>query len=217
MNDSTLVLLQVIVERIIQPVRASRSCKRNMREELLAHLIAVFEEEAAKLGDERLALERTEQRFGNSDELTGQLQESITTTGRVGWIVDSLLCHLTRGVNVNHNRLYNAICFALVLYTLSGVALLVVLMAMPPDARPPMQVPDWSLPFLAVINGVYLVAMSVTLLFRLARPTFGKRLTKAMNLLLLIAPPFGTLLGIYGFWKVDRNVELKSVSTGSAA
>jgi hypothetical protein len=211
MNDSTLVQLQAIVERAIKPVRASRSCKRNMREELLAHLIAVFEEEAARLGDERLALEKTEQRFGSSDELTNQLQESITPTGRLGWIVDHVWCRLTGGMIVNRNRLYNAICILLLLYTLIGVALLAAVMALPPDIRPPMQVPHWSLPYLAFINGFYLIAMSATLLFRLVRPPVGKRLTRAMNLLLLIAPPFGTALGIYGLWKVDRNVDLRSV------
>jgi hypothetical protein len=206
MNDSTLAQLQAIVERAIQPVRASQSFKRNMREELLAHLIAVFEEEAVRLGDEGLALERTRQRFGNCDELTNQLQESITPAGRLGWIMDRVWRRLTGSMIVNHNRLYNTICILLLLNTLFGMALLVALMGLPPEVRPPMQVPDWSLPCLAGINGFYLIALSVTLLVRLVRPPIGKRLTRAMNLLLLIAPPFGTALGIYGLWKVDRTV-----------
>jgi hypothetical protein len=213
MNDSTLAQLQALVERAVQPVRASRSRKQNMREELLAHLVAVFEEESATLGDERLALERTEQRFGASDELADQLQESITAAGRVAWVADRAWRRFTGGGLMNHNRLYNTICIILLLYTVIGVALLVALMGLPPDARPPMQVPDWSLPYLAVINGCYLVAVIVTLLFRLVRPPIGKRLTKAMNLLLLIAPPFGTALGIYGLWKVDRNVERNRVAS----
>jgi hypothetical protein len=48
-----------------------------MREELLAHVAAIFEEEAARLDDEQAALERTAQRFGNPAELTGQLQMSV--------------------------------------------------------------------------------------------------------------------------------------------
>jgi hypothetical protein len=47
-----------------------------MREELLAHVVGVFEEEA-KLADEQAALARTQERFGQAAELTGQLQESV--------------------------------------------------------------------------------------------------------------------------------------------
>ena len=45
MNESTLTQLQVIVERAVRPVQASISCKRKMREELLAHVSGAFEDE----------------------------------------------------------------------------------------------------------------------------------------------------------------------------
>jgi hypothetical protein len=77
MNKSTLTHLKVIVERAVRPVRASTSRKRKMREELLAHVVGVFAEESAKLGDERAAVERTALRFGNPAEVTSQLQESV--------------------------------------------------------------------------------------------------------------------------------------------
>jgi hypothetical protein len=77
MNESTLTQLKIIVERAVRPVRASTSCKRKMREELLAHVVGVFEEESVKLGDDRAALERTALRFGNPAEVTSQLQESV--------------------------------------------------------------------------------------------------------------------------------------------
>jgi hypothetical protein len=64
-NESTLTQLKIIVEREVRPIRASTSRKGKMREELLAHVVGVFEEESAKLGDERTALERTALRFGN--------------------------------------------------------------------------------------------------------------------------------------------------------
>ena len=47
MNESTLTQLKIIVERAVRPVRASTSRKRKMREELLAHVSGVFEEEFA--------------------------------------------------------------------------------------------------------------------------------------------------------------------------
>ena len=55
MNESTLTELKIIVERAVRPVRASTSRKRKMREELLAHVSGVFEEEEAKLGDGQAA------------------------------------------------------------------------------------------------------------------------------------------------------------------
>jgi len=80
MNESTQAQLRIIVERVVRPVRTSMSRKRKMQEELLAHVTAVFEEEAARLHDEQAALERTAQRFGNPTELTGQLQQSVPTS-----------------------------------------------------------------------------------------------------------------------------------------
>jgi hypothetical protein len=77
MSELTLTQLKILVERAVRPVRASTCIKRKMREELLAHVTAVFEEEVARLADEQAALDRTAQRFGNPAELTGQLQESV--------------------------------------------------------------------------------------------------------------------------------------------
>src|SRR5262249_13598660 len=76
MNDSTLTQLKIIIERAVRPVRASSARKRKMREELLAHVVGVFEAEA-RLGDEQAALARAQERSGQAAELTGQLQASV--------------------------------------------------------------------------------------------------------------------------------------------
>jgi hypothetical protein len=204
MNDSILKQLKIMVERIVQPIRASTAAKRTIQEELLAHVVEVFEEEVSRLADERAALTRTEQRFGNSSELTGQLQDSITISGYSAWIVDQMWLRLARYVMLNHNRVYNGAFMVLGLYILVGLGLLAALLQMPPGARPHMRLPGWSLAPLAVINLFYLAAMIVTLVCRMAHLPIGKSLTRVMNVLFLIAPPFGTVLGIYGLWKVDR-------------
>jgi hypothetical protein len=77
MNESTLMQLKILVERTVRPVRAGTSCKRRMREELLAHVSGVFEEEFSRPSDEQAALERVRQRFGDPSQLTGQLQASV--------------------------------------------------------------------------------------------------------------------------------------------
>ena len=77
MNDVILKELKIVVERAVRPVRATMTRKRRIREELLAHLTAIFEEEAARLGDEQAALERAAERFGDPAELTPELQQSV--------------------------------------------------------------------------------------------------------------------------------------------
>ena len=78
MNEVTLKELKIVVERAVRPVGATMARKRKMREELLAHLVSIFEEEAERLGDEQAALEQARQRFGDPGELTGQLQETVS-------------------------------------------------------------------------------------------------------------------------------------------
>ena len=83
MNESTLTQLKVIVERAVRPVRASITCKRKMREELLAHVSGAFEDELARVQDERAALERTRVRFGNPTEVMSELQDSVPVSDRL--------------------------------------------------------------------------------------------------------------------------------------
>ena len=77
MNESIMTGLKIIVERAVRPVQVSNTRRRRIREELLAHVGGVFEEERARLDDDRAALERTALRFGNPAEVTKQLQDSV--------------------------------------------------------------------------------------------------------------------------------------------
>jgi hypothetical protein len=83
MSDEVLTKLMVLVERAVRPVQASISRKRSMREELLAHLTAIFEEEVEKSGDGRIALERSTQRFGDPREISHELQRSVPRWNRI--------------------------------------------------------------------------------------------------------------------------------------
>ena len=88
MNDVTLKELKIVVERTVRPVRATMARKRRMREELLAHLMAIFEEERQKVGDEQVALDQAKRRFGNPQELTGQIQETVPWWDRSEWFCE---------------------------------------------------------------------------------------------------------------------------------
>jgi hypothetical protein len=90
MNDATLTGLKVLVERAVRPVRASFARKNRMRQELLAHVGDVFDEEVARDKDEPAALERTARRFGDPAELTGSLQASVPTSDALERFVDWL-------------------------------------------------------------------------------------------------------------------------------
>jgi hypothetical protein len=77
MTEKSETQLKVIVERAVRPVVASAGRKNRMREELLAHLTAIAEDELASHGDERRALQRATERFGSASTLSRDLQMSL--------------------------------------------------------------------------------------------------------------------------------------------
>jgi hypothetical protein len=90
MNETTLTQLKILVERVVRPVRASTARKRKMREELLSHVTAVFEEEASN-SNEAAALDKTRARFGAAEELTAQLQMSMSASDAIHYYLERLL------------------------------------------------------------------------------------------------------------------------------
>jgi hypothetical protein len=121
MNESTSIQLKIMVERAVRPVLASSSRKRKIREELLAHVTAVFEEEKAKLGQDQAALDRTAQRFGGASELTRQLQESVPRVDAWDRFGDDL------GGPANESALGRAARFGLLSTLLGSILALIVL------------------------------------------------------------------------------------------
>jgi len=75
--------LMIQVERAVRPVQVSDRRKDRMREELLAHLTCIYEEELRCRGDARAALQAALERFGEPAQLTRALQESVTLPQRV--------------------------------------------------------------------------------------------------------------------------------------
>jgi ATP-dependent Clp protease ATP-binding subunit ClpC len=69
--------LMKIVERAVRPVRASVVRKRQMREELLAHLTAIYEDELSRTNDPTAALSAAAMRFGGSAELASELESAL--------------------------------------------------------------------------------------------------------------------------------------------
>jgi cation transporter-like permease len=73
----------VLVERAVRPVQAGPTKKLRMREELLAHLMAIHEEELARLGEDSAARTEAIRRFGDSAALTVELQQSVKWSDRI--------------------------------------------------------------------------------------------------------------------------------------
>ena len=82
MTESVRTGLMVIVERAVRPVQATLDRKRKMREELLAHVNGVFDEELARRGDEAAALAEAERRFGDPSEIAAQLEATVPAYDR---------------------------------------------------------------------------------------------------------------------------------------
>ena len=91
MNDVTAKELKIVVERAVRPVRATIARKRKMREELLAHLVSIFEEEMQKAGDEQAALGQAKQRFGDVRELSGHIQGAIPRREWFSYLAERIL------------------------------------------------------------------------------------------------------------------------------
>ena len=73
----------VLVERAVRPVQAGPKKLTRMREELLAHLMAVHEQELARLGDESAARAEAIRRFGDPVALTAELQQTVRWNDRI--------------------------------------------------------------------------------------------------------------------------------------
>ncbi len=83
MTPETQTTLKTIVERAVRPVHATVERKRRMREELLAHVTEVFDEEHARTRDEAAAAEATSRRFGDATQIANELQRSVSAFDRI--------------------------------------------------------------------------------------------------------------------------------------
>lgn len=105
---------------------------------------------------------------------------------------------------INHNRIYSGVLATLALVATLSAGLLLFLAGVSAGGSLGINLPDWSLPWVAATNFAYAVAIIVTLCARRFQPESGRRVTRLLNWALLPALPGGTLVGIYGRWRVDK-------------
>jgi hypothetical protein len=112
----------------------------------------------------------------------------------------------------NHNRIYSLALGVLGVMSVLGAGLLLFLAGASLGGAVHTHLPDWSLPWVAVINFAYAVAIVVTLCARRFKPQTGRVLTRILNWALLPAAPGGTLVGLYGLLSVDRGEDVRRSS-----
>lgn len=105
---------------------------------------------------------------------------------------------------ISHNRIYSGVLATLALVSVLGSGLLLFMAGASAGSSLSISLPEWSLPWVAVVNLAYAVAIIVVLCVRRFKPESGRSLTRLLNWALLPALPGGTVVGIYGLWKVDK-------------
>jgi len=113
---------------------------------------------------------------------------------------------------INHNRMYSAALAALGATAAIGAGLLLFLAGASRGGSLNTHLPDSSLPWIAMINFAYAMAITIVLCARWFEPQSGQRLTRLLNWALLPALPGGTIVGVYGLWKADKISQMRSVN-----
>ena len=83
MNDAVLNDLTSHVTQAIGALPAFRARRQRIQEELLAHLLDIYDEELERLQDEQVAAERAKQRFGRADDLRSELATAVPWVERL--------------------------------------------------------------------------------------------------------------------------------------
>lgn len=88
LNETRLAQMK-IVERVVRPVLANSARKRRMRDELLTHLSAIYDDELVRSGDPAVAANAAAERFGDPAELTVELQSTVPQHERLVYRFES--------------------------------------------------------------------------------------------------------------------------------
>ncbi len=118
MNDAMQNTLKIHVERAVRPLRASFSCKRRMRETLLARAVKTFTDLRGTSECPLVALDQTIQTLGHPAKLTSQLQATVSPIDRLEQILEG---------HPNEPAWRSALGFVVVVALFSVAALVVTL------------------------------------------------------------------------------------------
>jgi hypothetical protein len=83
MNDAVLNDLTAHVAQATGSIPVSAARRQQIHEELLAHLLDLYDQELERLQDEWAAADRAKQRFGQADDLRGELATAVPWVERL--------------------------------------------------------------------------------------------------------------------------------------
>jgi hypothetical protein len=99
-----------------------------------------------------------------------------------------------------HDHVFTALSLAFVFFLLLSIVLMWSLTRnpnMPPESR-------WVFEMSMAFMGCYALIVLLVLILRWSVPRSRRAFTIALSVVLLPYVPLGTVLGIYGLWKVDK-------------
>ena len=191
MNEFVVTRFKIVVERAVRPVRACLHRKQRMREELLAHIVAVYEDDLEVHGDEAAALEHAIERFGDPAELTSQLQAVVPSSDAVDRLFDYLW--FQPGESTVHRALRHGI--------LSDLIVLAFMVGLGLAYLGPIS--EWSRPMLlygaSILGGFFLFSFAFTFLADRMRQALMSGARKSRIEAILIALVTGLLVPGLGF------------------
>jgi hypothetical protein len=168
MNDTSLIRLKIAVEKTVRPLPARQSCKRRMRQEMLAHLVAVHEQEMARLGDDGAAADEALKRFGDPREVSMQLLTSLRWPDRVGYRLDRIF---DPGAGESPAQMAARVfSFMLLGYAALLIVMLPVLLL---DGRQYLLIPILRIAVVTSIVAAVLCCLLMTIPVRLGRILYG--------------------------------------------
>lgn len=93
----------------------------------------------------------------------------------------------------NHDKIYTVILIVMAFWSFISVGVMKMSLM---ESR--------AVELIMLIYSALFVLTLVTVMLRLWKPTIGRIVSLAVNIILLPAFPIGTAIGIYGLWKVDK-------------
>jgi hypothetical protein len=214
----------VVVERTVRPVRAGPKRKLRMREELLAHLASIHEEELARLGVDSAARAEAIRRFGDPAALTVELQQSVSFGDRIDARLDRAF-GWRPGESATRHSARLAVLMALVILPWLPFALVAAGVRRPHDSTVPTTVALLRL-FGGVLVFVPLVVFVLsTLSIRMRDAMFGafgarrswQRVVGLAGLSLLAFPVLGLLFFQVSLGNIDAMADQLTTTTSLVA
>jgi ATP-dependent Clp protease ATP-binding subunit ClpC len=198
--------LMKAVERVVRPVRASLARKRRMRDELMAHVTALFDEEMRLPNSKGEALSRAVRRLGDPAELTAQLQQTLPAGDVIARFVDRLWIDALHKPLLRRAGRNAAVVGLLILLAFS--------MAVPPFLPAVLNKGTWRLFAVFVMIGWFTLLLT-SLAFVFTVLEFGLRQTVFASTRRL---GFATLIGFASYLVIPATAFLACLAlTGDAA